>query len=201
MSFKNNFLSSFSAGISTAHRRIYIGYRGGGGQLGGQFIFHVLGPGYYQEKTRRAFIGKGFLARFLISCSAAEKTFPFTFELRRHKPRAHDGMMKSKNVATLDELIGAARQLHVKFIACENGDAHTWIKKEDLIDDVKEVIGVPTFLKYSEDAPSTFYLSETMKSIGRDQDHCPMTFVKVKIALERTCLGKRLDVLLLQANL
>jgi peroxiredoxin family protein len=30
------------------------------------------------------------------------------------------------------------------------------LKKEDLIDDVKEVIGVPTFLKYSEDAQVLF---------------------------------------------
>ena len=35
-----------------------------------------------------------------------------------------------------------------------------------------------------------------MKSIDVTKDHCPMTFVKVKIALEELALGERLDVLL-----
>jgi peroxiredoxin family protein len=66
------------------------------------------------------------------------------------------GMMKSKNVATLDELIAAAQQLKIKFIACEMAMHILGLKKEDLIDDVQEVIGVPTFLKYSEDAQVLF---------------------------------------------
>jgi len=43
-----------------------------------------------------------------------------------------------------------------KFIACEMAMHILGLKKEDLIDDVKEVIGVPTFLKYSEDAQVLF---------------------------------------------
>jgi len=44
-------------------------------------------------------------------------------------------MMKSQNVATLEELIGAARQLHVKYsCACEMAMHILGLKKEDLID-------------------------------------------------------------------
>ena len=35
-----------------------------------------------------------------------------------------------------------------------------------------------------------------MRTIDVTKDHCPMTFVKVKIALEELALGERLDVLL-----
>ena len=39
-------------------------------------------------------------------------------------------------------------------------------------------------------------LRSTMKSIDVTQDHCPMTFVKVKVALEQLEFGQQLDVLL-----
>jgi len=35
-----------------------------------------------------------------------------------------------------------------------------------------------------------------MRTIDVTKDHCPMTFVKVKIALEELALGEKLDVLL-----
>jgi tRNA 2-thiouridine synthesizing protein A len=35
-----------------------------------------------------------------------------------------------------------------------------------------------------------------MKTIDVSRDHCPMTFVKVKVALEELALGEQLDVLL-----
>jgi TusA-related sulfurtransferase len=35
-----------------------------------------------------------------------------------------------------------------------------------------------------------------MKTLDVTRDHCPMTFVKVKVALEALAVGDRLDVLL-----
>jgi len=66
------------------------------------------------------------------------------------------GMMRNRNVATLEELIAAAKQLKIKFIACEMAMNILGITKDDLIDEVKEVIGVPTFLNYSQDAQVLF---------------------------------------------
>jgi len=64
MSLKN-FLSSFSAGISTAQSSHYIGYRGGGGQLGGQFIFQRSGAWILSRKNAAGpSLEKGFFSPF-----------------------------------------------------------------------------------------------------------------------------------------
>ena len=120
-------------------------------------FFTFWGLDIIKKKRGRAFIGKGFLARFFNFLLGGRKNLPLSrLNFGGISPVLMTGMMKSKNVATLEELIGAARQLHVKFIACEMAMHILGLKKEDLIDDVKEVIGVPTFLKYSEDAQVLF---------------------------------------------
>lgn len=73
-------------------------------------------------------------------------------------PKLMTGLMRKKNVATLPELIESAKALGVKLIACEMAMHILDIKREDLIDEVEEVIGVPTFLEYSQDA-MTFFIS------------------------------------------
>jgi peroxiredoxin family protein len=65
-------------------------------------------------------------------------------------------MMKAKNVATLEELFGAAKELGVGFVACEMAMHILELKKEDLVDEVAEVIGVSTFLGRSRDAKIIF---------------------------------------------
>jgi 5'-3' exonuclease len=66
-------------------------------------------------------------------------------------PRLMSGMMKAKNVATLEQLFEAAKELGVGFVACEMAMHILELKKEDLIDEVQEVIGVSTFLDRSRD--------------------------------------------------
>ena len=120
-------------------------------------FFTFWGLDIIKKKRGRAFIGKGFLARFFNFMLGGGKNLPLSrLNFGGISPVLMTGMMKSKNVATLEELIAAARQLHVKFIACEMAMHILGLKKEDLFDDVKEVIGVPTFLKYSEDAQVLF---------------------------------------------
>jgi peroxiredoxin family protein len=71
-------------------------------------------------------------------------------------PRLLTFMMRKKNVATLDELIEAAKALNINFIACEMAMNILEMKKEDLIDEVKEVVGVPTFLELAKDGMTLF---------------------------------------------
>jgi peroxiredoxin family protein len=66
------------------------------------------------------------------------------------------GMMKKKHVATLPELIDSTKQLGVRLIACEMAMHILGLTKEDLVPEVKEVIGVPTFLEYSKDGQIIF---------------------------------------------
>ena len=71
-------------------------------------------------------------------------------------PKLMTGMMKKKNVASLEELYEAAKALGVKFIACEMSMNIFGLTRDDIDPAVKEVIGVPTFLKYSEDGQTIF---------------------------------------------
>jgi peroxiredoxin family protein len=71
-------------------------------------------------------------------------------------PKLMTGMMRGKNVATLEELFEAAKELGVSFVACEMAMHILELKKEDLIDQVQEVIGVSTFLDRSRDAKIIF---------------------------------------------
>jgi peroxiredoxin family protein len=120
-------------------------------------FFTFWGLDIIKKNRGRSFIGKGFLARFFNFLLGGRKNLPLSrLNFGGISPGLMTGMMKSKNVATLDELIAAAQALKIKFIACEMAMHILGLKKEDLIDDVKEVIGVPTFLKYSEDAQVLF---------------------------------------------
>ena len=120
-------------------------------------FFTFWGLDIIKKNRGRSFIGKGVLARFFNFLLGGRKNLPLSrLNFGGISPGLMTGMMKSKNVATLDELIAAAQQLKIKFIACEMAMHILGLKKEDLIDDVQEVIGVPTFLKYSEDAQVLF---------------------------------------------
>jgi peroxiredoxin family protein len=120
-------------------------------------FFTFWGLNIIKKKRGRAFIGKSFLSRFFNFLLGGRTKLPLSrLNFSGISPHLMTGMMRSRNVATLDELITAAQQLHIKFIACEMAMHILGITQEDLIDDVKEIIGVPTFLRYSEDAHVLF---------------------------------------------
>jgi len=120
-------------------------------------FFTFWGLDVIKRKHGHSPIGKGILARSFNFLLGGKKNLPLSrLNFGGISPRLMTGMMRGRNVATLDELIEAARQLRVKFIACEMAMHILGITQDDLIEDVKEVIGVPTFLKYSEDAQVIF---------------------------------------------
>jgi peroxiredoxin family protein len=120
-------------------------------------FFTFWGLDLIKKKRGRAFMGKGLLARFFNFLLGGRNNLPLSrLNFGGLSPVLMTGMMRKRNVATLDELISAACQLKVRFVACEMAMHILGIEKTDLIDDVWEVIGVPTFLKYSEDAQVLF---------------------------------------------
>ena len=66
------------------------------------------------------------------------------------------GMMKKTKVATLDELVEAAKALKVNFYACEMSMHILGITKPDFIPEIKEVLGVAKFLELSNDGQTLF---------------------------------------------
>jgi peroxiredoxin family protein len=65
-------------------------------------------------------------------------------------------LMKKRNVATLPELIDASLALGVNLYACEMSMNILGTGRSDLIPEVKEVIGVATFLDYSSGGERVF---------------------------------------------
>lgn len=102
-------------------------------------------------------VGTGFLAKVFNLLMGGRKSAPLSrLNFGGISPKLMTGMMKKQNVATLEELYQAAKDLGVNFFACEMSMNIFGMKREDLDPAVKEVIGVPAFLKYSEDGQTIF---------------------------------------------
>ncbi|HLE81577.1 MAG TPA: DsrE/DsrF/DrsH-like family protein [Dehalococcoidia bacterium] len=67
-------------------------------------------------------------------------------------------LMKAKNIQTIPEMIADARELGVRFLVCDNPTAIMGLKKEDLIDDVEDIVGVATYIKESAGADLTLFI-------------------------------------------
>ena len=67
-------------------------------------------------------------------------------------------VMAEKNVATLPELITKARELEVKFIACDMAMDVMGIAREELLESVDEVAGVATFAALAKDSGTTLFI-------------------------------------------
>jgi peroxiredoxin family protein len=114
-------------------------------------FFTFWGLNILKKKNGHRFIGKGLLARFFNFLMGGSRNLPLSrLNFGGISPVLMTGMMKKRNVATLAELIDSAKQLNVKLIACEMAMHILGLTKADLVDEVKEVIGVPTFLEYSK---------------------------------------------------
>lgn len=120
-------------------------------------FFTFWGLNIIKKRKGHVPTGKGFLARMFNFLMGGSNNLPLSrLNFGGISPKLMTGMMKNRNVATLDELIDAAKALGIKFIACEMSMHILGIKKEDFIDDVQQVVGVPTFLEYSQDGQVIF---------------------------------------------
>jgi peroxiredoxin family protein len=61
-------------------------------------------------------------------------------------------MMAAKNVPSLEELLQTAIDLDVHLLACSMSLSVMEIDREDLIDEVEDVVGVATFVKNAADS-------------------------------------------------
>jgi len=67
-------------------------------------------------------------------------------------------MMKDKKVALLPELRQTAIDLGVHFLACKTTMDVLEIKREDLIDEVEDVVGVASLIKASQNSDLTHFI-------------------------------------------
>ncbi|MBI3985507.1 MAG: DsrE/DsrF/DrsH-like family protein [Lentisphaerae bacterium] len=120
-------------------------------------FFTFWGLNLVKKRSGRTWIGKGLLARFFNFLMGGPGNVPLSrLNFGGVSPRLMRGMMKKNNVATLEDLIEAAKALNVNLVACEMSMNILGITLDDLLPEIKEVIGVSTFLDYSRDAQIIF---------------------------------------------
>jgi peroxiredoxin family protein len=120
-------------------------------------FFTFWGLNIIRKNKGRSFMGRDLLTRVFNFLMGGLDCLPLSrLNFLGASPRLMSHLMRKKRVATLTELIESAKVPGVRLIACEMAMHILDIKREDLIDEVEEVIGVATFLKYSKDAMTLF---------------------------------------------
>jgi len=120
-------------------------------------FFTFWGLNSIKQKSGRHFLGKGLMARFFNFLLGGRKKLPLSrLNFGGLSPILMTGMMRGKNVATLEELFEASKALGVNFYACEMAMHVLGLTREDFIPEVKDVIGVPSFLEISKGGETLF---------------------------------------------
>jgi peroxiredoxin family protein len=66
-------------------------------------------------------------------------------------------MMRQKNIKLPTELLSEARDLGVKFLACEMSMRVMGVRKEDLLD-IDDIVGVATYIQNASDSQVTLFI-------------------------------------------
>lgn len=119
----------------------------GAAALGQEVSMFFTFWGYGSLRTKRVLVGKGFLQKLMAVMSpSGTQALPVSklnfFGIGARMLRT---MMKQKNVSSLEDLMGMARELGVRLIACEMSRDVMGIQDEELIDGL-ESGGVASFL-------------------------------------------------------
>lgn len=120
-------------------------------------FFTFWGLDAIKQKQGRAFVGKGFLPKIFGYMMGGLKATPCSrFNFFGIGPRIFRYLMRKNNVATLEELVKAANELGIHLYACEMAMYVLGLEKSDFIHEVKDVLGVATFLELSEGGRTMF---------------------------------------------
>jgi len=120
-------------------------------------FFTFWGYNSIKLKQGRGIVGRGFLARVFNFLMGGFKNLPLSrLNFGGLSPILMTGMMKKQNVATLSELVAAAKALDVNFYACEMSLIILGIQRQELIPEVKEILGVAKFLEIAEGGQTLF---------------------------------------------
>lgn len=120
-------------------------------------FFTFWGLDALKIKQGRSALGSNWLTKVFGVMMGGLKASPTTrFNFCGIGPKIFRYLMRKNNVATLEELVEAAKVLGINFYACEMAMHILGLKKEDFIPEVKDVLGVASFLKLSEGGQTLF---------------------------------------------
>lgn len=120
-------------------------------------FFTFWGLNAIKKKQGRSFLGKTPLTKLFGFFMGGLKSAPVSrLNFLGASPGIFRSLMKKNNVATLEELVDAAKILGVNFYACEMAMHILGLDKDDFIPEVKDVLGVASFLILAEDGQTLF---------------------------------------------
>ena len=120
-------------------------------------FFTFWGLDAIKQKQGRSFTGGNWLTKIFGFMMGGLKVTPTSrFNFLGAGPKIFRYLMKKNNVATLEELVEAAKALGINMYACEMAMHVLGLKKEDFIPKVKDVLGVASFLKLSDGGQTLF---------------------------------------------
>lgn len=120
-------------------------------------FFTFWGLDAIKKKQGRAFVGKGFLPKLFGFFMGGLRSAPVSrLNFLGLSPIIFRSLMRKKNVATLEELVEAAKALEINMYACEMAMHILGLEQSDFIHEVKNVLGVATFLDLSEGGRTIF---------------------------------------------
>lgn len=120
-------------------------------------FFTFWGLDAIKQKTGRAWVGTGFWGKLFGFLMGGVRTAPVSrLNFGGISPKIFRHLMRKKNVATLEELIEAAKALGINMYACEMAMHILGLRRSDFIHEVKDVLGVATFLELSEGGRTLF---------------------------------------------
>jgi len=120
-------------------------------------FFTFWGLDAIKKKQGRAFVGKGFLPKLFGFFMGGLRSAPISrLNFLGLSPKIFRHLMRKNNVATLEELVEAAKVLEINMYACEMAMHILGLEKNDFIHEVKGVLGVVTFLELSEGGRTLF---------------------------------------------
>ena len=120
-------------------------------------FFTFWGLDAIKQKQGRVFVGGNWLTKIFGYMMGGLKVTPTSrFNFLGAGPKIFRYLMRKNNVATLEELFEAAKALGINLYACEMAMHVLGLKKEDFIPEVKDVLGVASFLNLSEGGQTLF---------------------------------------------
>jgi peroxiredoxin family protein len=104
--------------------------------------------------------GRGFMGRMvgLMNRGGLHRLGPSKFNFGGMGRWMFKKMMAAKRVAPLEELRQACIDLGVHFLACKTSMDVMEVKREDLIDEVEDVVGAATLIKEASEAAINYFI-------------------------------------------
>lgn len=120
-------------------------------------FFTFWGLNAVKAKQGRSPLGKSFLTKVFGVFMGGLQSAPVSrLNFGGLSPLIFRHMMRKKNIATLEELVEAAKVLQVNFYACEMAMHILELEKSDFVHEVKDVLGVATFLELADGGETIF---------------------------------------------